>query len=213
MSANMVWLDVETSGLNELPKKAADGKLLEVGMIITTELLEPVSRAAWAFQITRDDLPIFEDEALKMHLASGLLFECYGIRQAPAATQRDILRWMDSRIGSNVKLPMAGSTVGFDRRWIEAHLPGVFARFHYRNIDVSTVKNLARMWVPDLPEFKGRKLHRALPDLEDSIAELKFYAENGVITSPLRQTSEDPPRQDGFRDSGHSLDGHGPGYD
>lgn len=212
--SQIVWLDVETSGLNELPKKAADGKLLEVGMIITTELLEPTHRASWTFQITRDDLPTFEDEALKMHMASGLIFECYGVHQAPAATQRDILRWMDSRIGNGVKLPMAGSTVGFDRRWIEPHLPDVFKRFHYRNIDVSTVKNLARMWVPSLAEFHGRGTHRAIPDLEDSIAELRFYAENGVIASPLREDAkQEEPRPDGFRDSGRGLDGHGPGYD
>lgn len=170
---SMVWVDVETTGLN--PR---EGWLLEVGMIATDADLNELSRSSWVQHFDRDNMPHIADEALKMHTASGLLFEAIASRETKPSIEASILQWLDSRVGYSLmkRMPMAGSTVQFDRAWLAQHLPGVEKHFHYRNVDVSTVKNLARLWYPTIPGWHTvQKLHRALPDLEESIAELAFY--------------------------------------
>lgn len=169
----MVWVDVETTGLDQ-----HKGWLLEVGMIITDADLFELSRASWVLKFERDNMAEIEDEALKMHTASGLLFQAIASYETVASVDEKMLRWLDSRVGYSAMkgMPMAGSTVQFDRSWLAEHLPRVEKHFHYRNIDVSTIKNLARLWYPNFPKWDGgRKLHRALPDLEDSIEELQYY--------------------------------------
>lgn len=180
---DMVWVDVETTGLS------TEGKLLEVGFVTTDSNLKVLSKSNWLFSIDRADLSTFENEALKMHSASGLLFDCLGAPKTGLSPHlrsgegvvSGMERWLKYQINwveGAQGFPMAGSSVHFDRAWLKARAPLIEKLFHYRNIDVSTLKNLARLWYPDLPAWGGdRKTHRAIADIEDSIAELAYYRE------------------------------------
>jgi oligoribonuclease len=180
----MVWVDVETTGLNPF-----GGWLLEVGMIITAADLHQIARKSWILKFNREYMSEIADEALKMHTSSGLLFEAMASHETLASATLSMREWLDSRVGYSAmkEMPMAGSTVQFDRAWLAHHLPLVEERFHYRHIDVSTLKNLARLWYPELLKWTGdRKLHRALPDLEDSITELDYYRRHVFAGGPIK---------------------------
>lgn len=181
----LIWVDMETTGLDprqELP--------LEIGFIITDLSLEVIDQ--WDCMIW--DTPVYDEKVLDkfildMHGPGGSLLleeaQMEGIVAAEAFAEG--LNWLqghgvvpNGRIGTE---PMVGSSVQFDRDWLFVHAPEVFASFHYRNIDWSTVKELCRRYNPPvyakIDQFtKKREIHRVLPDIEDSISEAKFYIEN-----------------------------------
>lgn len=181
----LVWVDMETTGLDprlELP--------LEIGFIITNLNLDVIDQ--WDCMIW--DTPTYDEKildpfVLKMHgpEGSGLLEEAQeaGVTAAEAfAEGLDFLKGHGvvkaERIGTE---PMVGSSVQFDREWLFVHAPEIFASFHYRNIDWSTVKELCRRYNPPvyakIDRFTTkRELHRVLPDIEDSISEARFYIDN-----------------------------------
>jgi oligoribonuclease len=80
--------------------------------------------------------------------------------------------------------PLCGNSIWQDRRFLLRHMPRLEAFFHYRNIDVSTIKELAKRWYPSLPPFKKEKSHLALNDIKESIEELKYYREKIFIPTP-----------------------------
>jgi oligoribonuclease len=167
----MAWVDVESTGLEpELDH------ILEIGLIITDDDLNEVARWSGTIWTPNSNLTrLYDNEIVRsMHTKNGLL-EAVKSDEALelAKAQQELLMMMDPY--SDV--PMCGSSVHFDRAMLRRWLPAFEACFHYRNIDVSTVKELVVRWWPSLvlrrPE--DRKLHRVIPDIEDSIAELGFY--------------------------------------
>ncbi|NUP07774.1 MAG: oligoribonuclease [Polyangiaceae bacterium] len=158
----LAWVDVETTGLN--PDLDA---ILEVGIIITDRSLTEIDRASWALG-DANPASISDPKVLEMHTRSGLLAECEA-----SDLEIDILDEIvcfflkhQGAVGS----PMCGSTVGFDRSFLRH---ARFAKlFHYRNFDVSTYRTEARLLGIEPPP--KREVHRALPDLEDSIALAKW---------------------------------------
>lgn len=167
----LAWVDVETTGLE--PKQDC---LLEVGMIITDDELNELARNSVVLWTPPPWQPI-PAEIQAMHTKNDLWVDCE-LHGMGRITAEDVLaNWVKSlkEYGDVAATPLAGSTVHFDRAWLKAKMPRVERQFHYRNLDVSSIKELnkrvgfAEAWESD------RKLHRALPDLEDSIAELLHY--------------------------------------
>lgn len=173
----MVWIDIETTGLD-----ASMNYILEVGMTVTTDGLEPINSASivvappWPV-----DKIVVDDVVDKMHTASGLWTEVKSSTVDKYMAQDYLLKWLDEQGLEPGKHPMCGSSVGFDRQFLYRQMPKLESWFHYRNIDVSTVKELSRRW--DGPKYKpsGKIDHRALPDIENSITELRFYLESEFL--------------------------------
>lgn len=167
----LAWVDVETTGLN--PR---GGSLLEVGIILTDDELREQARTSVVLEPPRAYRLTMKPEVIAMHDAgegNGLLADCEadGLRQEDAMFQ--LIRWLNARVEEPPV--MAGSTVGFDRMWLREKMPLLEQCFNYRSVDVSTIKELNARWVFAPLWENDRKTHRALGDLEDSIAELRHY--------------------------------------
>lgn len=168
-----VWIDLETTGLN--PDTDC---ILEIGVMITDRDLDEIARAQWFVDDgdALDRIANADDVVRKMHEKSGLWRE---LATAPARNRSRVVA--ESECAAFIRehcpdpLPLAGSTIGFDRSFLRVHAPRVLDVVHYRSLDVSSLKLLANAWGYP-PAVKTREaVHRAIPDLEDSIAELRHY--------------------------------------
>lgn len=170
---NLVWIDCEMSGLD--PSKE---RLLEIAVIVTGPTLEP--------RIEGPVLVIHQDDALLgqmddwnkgTHGRSGLIEKVRASRLSEDEAQQKILTFLARYVPRNGS-PMCGNTISQDRRFLVNYMPQLEAYFHYRNIDVSTLKELAKRWRPKLYQgFRKRQSHTALADVHESIDELVYYRE------------------------------------
>jgi len=119
-----------------------------------------------------------------MHTQNGLFEDMQYFGMDVWQAEDRLLSWMDECAVKNQEHPMAGSTVSFDRAFLKRHMPRVEAMFHYRNIDVSTVKELARRWKAPMPARKANAKHRAYADILASIEELTYYRDSGFLGTP-----------------------------
>lgn len=173
------WIDIETTGLdpyNEL--------LLEVGFRITDVDLNLLAEHDWQLMepYYDDKFQNLDDFILKMHTKSGLIEDCYDHGMPINKASADMTDWLREQ-GVTKSDPMCGSSVQFDRLFMGEHLPLVHDLFSYRNIDISTIKELCRRLNPAIysridESTSKRELHRALPDLADTISEASFYFDN-----------------------------------
>ena len=163
---NLIWLDCEMSGLD--PEKE---RLLEIAVIVTSPDLS-VRIAGPVLVIHQSDELLSKMDAWNQgtHKRSGLI----------AFLKKYV---------SKGKSPMCGNTIGQDRRFLVKYMPKLEAYFHYRNLDVSTLKELARRWRPEVHDaFKKQQLHTALADVEESIEELAHYRTH-FLQMPAAQTT------------------------
>ena len=168
---NLVWLDCEMSGLQ--PDRE---RLLELAVIVTGPDLEP--------RIEGPVLVIHQSDALldKMdawnkgtHARSGLIDKVKRSVLTEADAERQLLDFVERYVPRNAS-PLCGNTISQDRRFLVNYMPRLEAYFHYRNLDVSTLKELAKRWRPDLHSaFKKQQKHTALADVHESIDELVYY--------------------------------------
>ena len=169
----LVWIDCEMTGLD-----LAKDQLVEIAVIVTdadlTELDEGVN-----IIIRPEDLSVLEgmDEVVvNMHTDSGLL-ELIPSGVSLAEAQEQVMAYVRQHVPEARKAPLAGSSVYVDRGFLARDMPELDAHLHYRLVDVSSVKEIARRWYPrayfNSPEKKGN--HRALGDIRESIAELRYY--------------------------------------
>jgi len=170
----LVWIDVETTGLDP-----DSNVLLEIAVAVTdaelnildhpyTAVIAPDGRGAAAL--------IMDGVVREMHSSSGLLDELPdGIPAAEA--EAEALTHIRRHVPVAGSCPLAGSSVGFDRSFLTRYMPDLAGHLHYRNVDVSSVKELARRWYPDATAAQPRtkSAHRALPDILASIAELDYW--------------------------------------
>ena len=173
----LVFVDTETTGL-----EVGTDHLLELGMMLVSDDLSLVVDQFQAVvrplfldwhNNNADWSRYFHPEAWLMHERSGLINELPS-GEAAEEVSRQAVNWLTSRQATG--LPMAGNNVGFDRSFLQTFMPGLVATFHYRNVDISTLKELARIWAPDvIKERNPNATHRVIGDLRDSLDELRHY--------------------------------------
>lgn len=165
----MVWLDLETTGLNPL-----EHRILELGLVVSDVNLNILATKAW---VIRQGTPHIADEFVReMHTRSGLLAELGSPSSTPIMeVEREAIDWLREQGIDKGKYPMCGSSIQFDRKFTGLHLPTLDAFFHYRNIDVSTLKELLPLWFTFPPAPMPNKDHRTVSDIRHSIAELRHY--------------------------------------
>jgi oligoribonuclease len=187
ISENLVWIDCEMTGLN--PELDC---LVEVAVVITNsnlEILDP------GFEVVikprAESWANMNDFVRNMHTESGLINDVEnGLDLAEAENQ--ILDYIKKFVPNAKEAPLAGNTIGTDRMFLNKYMPSLDQHLHYRNIDVSSIKELSRRWYPrvyfQLPKKEGG--HRALADILESIQELRYYRETVMVPIPGPTTDE-----------------------
>ncbi len=171
---NLVWIDLETTGLD--PDSRV---ILEIACLVTDRDLNELGDGI--------DLVVHQEGhaigqldpwCVKQHAASGLLEASRASRTSLAEAETATLAYVKRHCLSG-KAPLAGNSVCFDRRFLIQHMPKLEATLHYRNVDVSSIKELARRWRPSvIAKQTKQSRHRALDDLRESITELRLYRES-----------------------------------
>lgn len=168
---NLVWLDCEMSGLD--PEKE---RLLEIAVVITGPQLTPRIEGP-VLVIHQSDAVLGAMDAWNKgtHGKSGLIDKVKASTLTEAQAEQQLIDFI-SRYVPRSASPMCGNTISQDRRFLVKYMPRLEAFFHYRNLDVSTLKELARRWRPEVYEaFKKHQKHTALADVHESIDELEHY--------------------------------------
>ena len=176
METRLIWIDLEMSGLD--PEQHV---ILEIASIVTDNMLDIVAKGPdIAIHYPDKALSSMEEWSREHHLASGLMdrvrSSAYSCEQAEKQTIDFLSRYCQER-----QSPLCGNSVWQDRRFLIKYMPNLESFFHYRNIDVSSLKELVKRWYPDLPGFHKYKTHLALSDIKESILELKYYREHIFI--------------------------------
>ncbi|MFQ5779795.1 MAG: oligoribonuclease [Nitrospiria bacterium] len=169
--ANLVWLDLEMTGLD--PNRCT---IVEIATVITDSQLNVLAEGpAIAIHHDAETLQTMEKWSRDTHRKSGLLKR---VEESTASMNEAEERTLDfiQHYCPEKKSPLCGNSIGHDRRFLERYMPILFAYFHYRNIDVSSVKELVQRWYPNGPSAPMKKgNHLALDDIHESIIEMKFY--------------------------------------
>ena len=183
----LVWIDCEMTGLN--PDTEC---LVEIAAVITdTELNVMDEGIDLVIKPRAGTIEAMGDYVRKMHTDSGLINEFEdGLELEDAETQ--VLEYIKKYIPTAKTTPLAGNTISTDRLFITKYMPKLDDHLHYRNIDVSTIKELAKRWYPrayfQAPKKDGG--HRALADILESIEELKYYRQSVFVESPGPSSEE-----------------------
>ena len=171
---NLIWIDMEMSGLDP----DAD-KVLEVAIVVTDSQLNTVAEAP-VLVVRQPDavLDRMDDWNKSTHAKSGLIERVKASALAEGEVERRMTAFLAGHVPPKVS-PMCGNSVHQDRRFLARHMPVLEAHFHYRNLDVSTLKELARRWKPAIVAgLVKHGEHEALADIHESIEELKYYREH-----------------------------------
>ena len=169
----LVWMDLEMTGLD--PATCA---IVEVATLVTDDELEVVAEGP-DLVVTCDPalLAAMDPVVTRMHTSSGLLAAIEASTMTLEEAGGLTLAFIKEHVPQARTVPLAGNSIGTDRRFLAAYLPDIENWLHYRSVDVSTVKELTRRWYPDAyaaaPAKKGA--HRAIDDIRESVAELRFY--------------------------------------
>lgn len=171
---NLLWVDMEMSGLNP-----DTDRVLEVAIVITDSQLNTVAEAPVLVVHQSDAVLDAMDSWNKgTHSKSGLIDRVKASALDEATVEQRMVEFLSAHVPPGIS-PMCGNTVHQDRRFMARHLPALEAFFHYRNLDVSTLKELMKRWRPDLAAgFVKHGKHEALADIYESIDELKYYREH-----------------------------------
>jgi len=168
---NLVWLDCEMSGLD--PEKE---RLLEIAVVITGPQLTPrIEGPVLVIQQSDALLGAMDAWNKGTHGKSGLIDKVKASTLTEAQAEQQLLDFISRYVPRNAS-PMCGNTISQDRRFLVKYMPKLEAFFHYRNLDVSTLKELAKRWRPEVYDaFKKHQKHTALADVHESIDELEHY--------------------------------------
>ncbi|MET0311311.1 MAG: oligoribonuclease [Burkholderiaceae bacterium] len=177
---NLVWLDCEMTGLDPEVER-----LIEIAVVVTGPNLEPRIEGP-VFVIHQSDEQLDRMDAWNKgtHGRSGLIDKVKASTVTEAQAEEELIAFL-SKYVPRQSTPMCGNTIGQDRRFLVKYMPKLEAFVHYRNLDVSTLKELARRWRPEVyAAFKKQQKHTALADVHESIEELAHYREHFLKASP-----------------------------
>ncbi|MES3001093.1 MAG: oligoribonuclease [Pseudomonadota bacterium] len=168
---NLVWIDCEMTGLDP-----GVDRLIEIAVIVTGPNLEPrIEGPVLVIHQSDAQLDKMDNWNKGTHGRSGLIDKVKASVVTEAQAEQQIIEFMAKYVPKGVT-PMCGNTIGQDRRFLVKYMPKLEAFFHYRNVDVSTLKELAKRWRPDIyASFKKQQKHTALADVHESIDELVHY--------------------------------------
>lgn len=183
----LVWLDMEMSGLDP-----EINRILEIAVVVTDSQLQVVAHApVYVVHQTAEHLDTMDAWNKGTHGRSGLVDKVQASNLTEADVESELLVFLKKHVGQG-KSPMCGNTIHQDRRFLLRHMPALESYFHYRNIDVSTIKELCRRWQPALMKgFEKKGAHTALADILESIDELRYYRRHLMPgTFPVDVSSE-----------------------
>lgn len=196
MRTVLVWMDLEMTGLD--PVKNV---IVEIATLITDDDLEIIAEGPdLVVHQPEEALTAMEQIVVEMHTKSGLLDAIRSSTMTLEDAGAQTLAFIKEHVREARKVPLCGNSIGMDRRFLDQYLPEIEHWLHYRSIDVSSVKELAKRWYPTLNQGRPYKAgsHRALDDIRESISELRFYREHvfmpkGSVIRPAGPAPEPAP--------------------
>lgn len=170
---NLIWIDLEMTGLD-----TARDQIIEIATIVTDSNLNEIAEGpVIAIRQPAAVMDAMDEWNTRHHGASGLTERVLASEVGIAEAEQATLDFLAEHVPPNTS-PMCGNSICQDRRFLARQMPALEACFHYRNLDVTTLKILAQMWAPEIAGgFTKESSHRALSDIRDSIAELQYYRE------------------------------------
>ncbi len=171
----LAWMDLEMTGLD--PDRNV---IIEIATLITDDDLEIVAEGPdLVIGASNEQLALMDPVVREMHTTSGLLAAVQASMLTLDEAVEQTLQFMRERLGDPSRVPLCGNSIGVDRRFLQRQAPTLDAAFHYRSVDVSTVKELCKRWYPSIYGKAPKKAgsHRALGDIRESVAELRYYRE------------------------------------
>jgi oligoribonuclease len=175
-AGNLIWIDMEMTGL-----KPDTDRIIEVALVVTDGDLNTVAEApVWVVRQSDETLAGMDSWNQGTHGRSGLIAKVKAATQDEAAVEAAALAFLREHVPAKAS-PMCGNSICQDRRFLARWMPALEDWFHYRNLDVSTLKELARRWKPELMKGIPKEgKHEALADVYESIAELRYYREQFI---------------------------------
>ena len=168
----LVWIDLETTGL--ILKK---DKIIEIAVLVTDTQLNLLDEKGYVgfVNITDEDISLMDDIVKEMHTNNGVIEICKKSSLMLEDIDRGAVEYLSQYVQRN-EAPLCGNNIAFDRSFIEYNMPLLTNYLHYRNIDVTTIKQLSQIWKGD--KYAGKEsTHEALDDIRESIEELRYYKE------------------------------------
>ena len=170
-TSHLIWIDLEMTGLN-----VETDLIIEIATLVTDSDLNIIAEGpVCAIHQSRERLALMDEWNTSHHTSSGLVDRVLASQYTEAAAEQLTLDFLAQYVDAGAS-PMCGNSICQDRRFLAKHMPKLANYFHYRNLDVTTLKILAQRWAPDVAKgFNKTSKHLALDDIRDSVAELAHY--------------------------------------
>ncbi len=186
----LVWLDMEMTGLD-----AERERIIEVATILTDgQLTEIAVGPDLVIRQSDEILGAMDDWNKSHHGGSGLVARVQSSTVSEADAEAQTIAFINQHVSAKDRPVLAGNSIHQDRRFIRRYMPALEKRLHYRMVDVSTIKELARRWFPELiaKQTKKKDSHRALDDIRESIDELRYYKQHVFVSPPSAAAGPTP---------------------
>jgi oligoribonuclease len=171
---NLIWIDLEMTGLDP-----DVNRIIEIATVVTDKELTVIAEGpVIAVHQTETVMKSMDEWNTRQHAQSGLTERVLASAVAEGEAEKATLEFLRQHVDQGAS-PICGNSICQDRRFLVRYMPELAAFFHYRNLDVSTLKILAKLWLPEVSNrFEKKSVHLALADIHDSIRELRFYREH-----------------------------------